>query len=428
MHSSALFTLASLLVASAHPSPVVPVTPATPKVDIWTHPHLYHRNLTPIQQSSHTRRAARDAPAVRRDVVKADLVLPAAQGTLENHLRSGARKVRRQKRSCGAQSPVSAPAGGSNQDSTTPSSTTVVEVPASSTAEVAAASSAASSSGNGGNSGNSGNGGSTSSIFPIGSGSASWTTNTDSASALSFSDAINPLSAGKLPGTVSAPDGSQALSATYPAGIVGLKNGGGFSFYSEGQHNGVNVEGASEVTFTYSVYFPEDFDFVKGGKLPGLYGGTSFDNAKSCSGGRQDDRQSCFSARTMWRTNGMGEIYNYLPNGAHDANPNYCTMAPFSTCNPDYGDSVARGAFTFPKGQWTTVAQRLKLNDIGQSNGEQELYVNGESKILISNLAMAQEEGTKIYGIMAQTFFVSPPSLLHNRSRSVHKPTGSKLC
>ena len=111
----------------------------------------------------------------------------------------------------------------------------------------------------------------------------------------------------------------------------------------------------------------------------------------------------------------MGEIYNYLPVGAHDADPDYCTMAPFSTCNPDYGDSVARGAFTFPKGAWTTVAQRLKMNDMGQSNGEQELYVNGESKILISNLAIAQEEGTKIYGIMAQTFFVSLPSALPQR-------------
>ena len=33
------------------------------------------------------------------------------------------------------------------------------------------------------------------------------------------------------------------------------------------------LENASNVTLSYSVFFPSTFDFVKGGKLPGLYGG-----------------------------------------------------------------------------------------------------------------------------------------------------------
>jgi hypothetical protein len=49
----------------------------------------------------------------------------------------------------------------------------------------------------------------------------------------------------------------------------------------------------------------------------------------------------------------------------------------------------------------------LKLNDAGQSNGEQELFVNGQSVLHITGLEIAADPSTKIYGIMAQTFFVS---------------------
>ena len=198
------------------------------------------------------------------------------------------------------------------------------------------------------------------------------------------------------------------MIANYPAGTVKLAAPGhGYSFYTEGQHNGVEVTGAKEVVFSYSVYFQEGFQFVKGGKLPGLYGGTSFDAAKSCSGGRQDGRDECFSARLMWRTNGAGEIYNYLPTAAYD-HGNYCSTPPFSKCDPAFGESIGRGAFTFPTGQWTTVAIRLKMNDANVANGEQELFVNGQSVISLTDLMISVNSETKIYGIMAQTFFVRP--------------------
>jgi hypothetical protein len=71
------------------------------------------------------------------------------------------------------------------------------------------------------------------------------------------------------------------------------------------------------------------------------------------------------------------------------------------------GYLVGRGAFTFPTGEWVTLAQRVKLNDVGSSNGEQELFVNGVSTINLTGLEISVESDTKIYGIMAQTFFVS---------------------
>lgn len=237
-------------------------------------------------------------------------------------------------------------------------------------------------------------------LFPTSVGS-SWTTAPESSSALSFNSALQPLTAGHWPSEASAPDGSDSLVASFNAGMFSLKNGQGMQFYSLG-NDAVNVQGAKEILFSYSVFFPEGFQFNKGGKMPGLYGGTSLDSAKSCSGGSK--RNDCFSARLMWRTNGMGEFYNYFPVSATQPD-GYCSTPPMSTCNPSYGDSIGRGSFYWATGSWTTVAQRLKLNDAGVSNGEQELYVNGQSVLSLTGLQMSVSEDTKLYGIMAQVFF-----------------------
>ncbi|KAK4683618.1 hypothetical protein P7C73_g6620, partial [Tremellales sp. Uapishka_1] len=243
-------------------------------------------------------------------------------------------------------------------------------------------------------------------LFPPGYGSAHWTTDTDASDALSFTGALKPLTAGSLPKTATAPDGSSALVANYPAGTYDYSSstGHGFSFYSEGSHNSVAVESAKEMLFSYSVFFPADFNFNKGGKMPGFYGGTSLAEAKSCSGGRQTDRDECFSARLMFRTDGMGEFYNYYPMSVTQGG-GYCNTAPLSVCDTVYGDSIGRGSFSWSTGKWTTVAQRIKLNDVGSQNGEQELWVDGVQIMSLTGLEIAVSDDTKIYGIMAQTFF-----------------------
>jgi hypothetical protein len=52
----------------------------------------------------------------------------------------------------------------------------------------------------------------------------------------------------------------------------------------------------TDVTFEYDVMFGDNFDFVRGGKLPGLGGGTS-----KGSGRTPEEYQNGFSARLMWR-------------------------------------------------------------------------------------------------------------------------------
>ncbi|MEK8174656.1 polysaccharide lyase [Streptomyces sp. M19] len=88
----------------------------------------------------------------------------------------------------------------------------------------------------------------------------------------------------------------------------------------------------------YYLRFANDFDFVKGGKLPGLYGGR-------VTGGRHiPNGENGLSTRYMWRSGGRGEVYAYLPTSiAH-------------------GTSLGRGDWQWPVGRWTCVEQAVTLN------------------------------------------------------------------
>lgn len=110
----------------------------------------------------------------------------------------------------------------------------------------------------------------------------------------------------------------------------------------------------------------------------------------------------------MWRTDGAGEMYTYLPDytvDGYSANKAVCDVAPLSECNPTYGASVGRGSFSFTAGGWTTISERVRLNDVGEANGELQLFVGGESVINVGGLILRDAEEGRIRGIQMQTFF-----------------------
>lgn len=243
-------------------------------------------------------------------------------------------------------------------------------------------------------------------LFPVSPQLSYWSTSKSISGALPLADSTfqphNQISALKHP-YVAAPDGVQSMQAFYPAGSYNFQNSpqGGFSFYALGPAS-VDLTTAKEATFGYSVYFPSGFDYVKGGKLPGLYGGDSDSEAVSCSGGRRDD--GCWSVRLMWRTSGKGEFYTYLPPD-FDENQAVCTVPPQSLCNDVYGASVGRGSFSWTTGGRLTISQRVRLNDAGQSNGEIELFVAGKSVINVGGLVLSDTSSGRIRGMQMQTFF-----------------------
>ncbi|KAK0186005.1 hypothetical protein F5146DRAFT_936704 [Armillaria mellea] len=158
-----------------------------------------------------------------------------------------------------------------------------------------------------------------------------------------------------------------ALQVLYPAGSINPANEdrpqGGVQFYAEP----LDIKQARNVTLTFSVHFPEDFDFVLAGKLPGLYGGHG-----GCSGGVS--ATDCFSTRMMWRKDGEGELYLYAPKDKQTA---ALCNDPQSTCDVAYGFSIGRGSFVWARGDWTTISQTVVLNTPGRTDGCFTLDVNG---------------------------------------------------
>ena len=154
---------------------------------------------------------------------------------------------------------------------------------------------------------------------------------------------------------------SAMLQLFYPKDSVNpaRRPQGGSEFYAKP----LDISKANNVTLEYKVFFPGDFDWVKGGKLPGLRGGPDPNN---CSGGNQANGSNCFSSRIMWRKDGDGEgkffsshvknshggfscsvrkVYAYVPRVNRICNDTGVQ------CNDQYGISLNRGSFGFLSGQ-----------------------------------------------------------------------------
>lgn len=136
------------------------------------------------------------------------------------------------------------------------------------------------------------------------------------------------------------------LRVDYQVGEIGPeKNGAGWRF---------PIERRDTAELSYTVRFGKDFDWVKGGKLPGLCGGPA-----NVSGGRPADGTNGFSARLMWRKEGRGEAYLYHKN------------------QPErYGDQVDFPEdFRFPTDTDIRVRMRVTMNDPGKKNGVIQVWI-----------------------------------------------------
>jgi hypothetical protein len=132
---------------------------------------------------------------------------------------------------------------------------------------------------------------------------------------------------------------------------------------------------------TYQVRFPEGFDFVKGGKLPGLYGGAGN------SGGEIPDGSDGFSTRYMWRTDGAGEVYAYLPTSQEN------------------GTSLGRGCWSFAPGTWTSIRQRVRLNTPDESDGRISVWQDDRLVLDRGGLQFRTGDALRVDGLFFSTFF-----------------------
>jgi len=184
------------------------------------------------------------------------------------------------------------------------------------------------------------------------------------------------------------------LQATYPQGSFSHDTGGS-QWYN--LWNATDGSSFQTMLVSYEVAFDSGFNWVKGGKLPGLRGGL---NSTGCSGGNQATGQDCFSTRLMWRKNGSGEVYAYIP-----PSNDLCSNKNIK-CNSDFGISIDRGSFGFVGGQWNRVSLLVRLNDPPNvANGQVQLFYNDLQAINQTGLQIRSASTVNINGFYFSTFF-----------------------
>jgi hypothetical protein len=148
-------------------------------------------------------------------------------------------------------------------------------------------------------------------------------------------------------------ENSKVLKLNYPANTIGPIPG------TQWISNFVKTD---EVFLSFKIFIPIEFDFVKGGKLPGLSGGLGI------------TKDSIWLAEKSWSTQLMfhenGEIVHFLKYPNQESN---------------YGEYffwTSKGQrVKLPRGKWVKLTQHLIMNDPNESNGELEAWIN-ETKVL----------------------------------------------
>jgi hypothetical protein len=150
---------------------------------------------------------------------------------------------------------------------------------------------------------------------------------------------------------------------------------GGGQFYQDlGKNGHTDLKNATTLYFRYKVRFPANFDFGKGGKLPGLYGG----NPGEASGGNHGQ---AWSTRFMFRNGSNGEVYVYTPAG------------------DGYGKDIGLGSWKFnPDNQTHTIQQ-----SVNRSTGQITVWY--DNKQVLQQNAAPGISGIPFKGVFFSTFF-----------------------
>lgn len=187
-----------------------------------------------------------------------------------------------------------------------------------------------------------------------------------------------------------------SLAVLYPEGGSGTKLGGAlWKLELPGSYKAVRLR--------YRVKFAEGFDFVRGGKLPGLAGGIA------PTGSDQADGTNGWTGRMMWRTD-----YDGLPGEEPQNRANMVTYLKHTQSGfdqdgtqednlywtDDIGDPIEIQA-----GVWYRITQWVKMNKIGRSNGRLKMFLNGTQVLDQRDLVFRTTDDLGIDVMYFNTFF-----------------------
>ena len=148
------------------------------------------------------------------------------------------------------------------------------------------------------------------------------------------------------------------------------------------------MQGKTSACLSYSVLLPADFDFHRGGVLPGI------------SGAEEKDQGDRFAVPFAWRSKdggkeGGGVTVRITENGVARGLP------------------VERQPFEFPRGRWVKLEQEVVLNTPKMEDGTLRVWVDGALIVDRRDVAYRTKPGLAIGGVSVEVFRGTGPSDAH---------------
>ncbi|WP_462317214.1 polysaccharide lyase [Marinilabilia sp.] len=181
----------------------------------------------------------------------------------------------------------------------------------------------------------------------------------------------------KYPGAIVKVNETNKLKISFPQGKYGPIPGAQWK---------VNFKPVEKALLQYKIFIPDNFDFVKGGKLPGLGGGNG--NA----GGNVPNGHDGWSIRFMFKERGRLCAYSYRP----DMSGSYGEKR-FLKKDSKY--------FRLPRGEWVNIGLQVEMNNVGKKNGSIKCYINKELFLYLNEVKFRDTSVLGIDHLLFSTFF-----------------------
>lgn len=165
------------------------------------------------------------------------------------------------------------------------------------------------------------------------------------------------------------------LEVLYPKGAVGPRVGGAQFI--------IPLKPSEQYVLSYDFRLSNDFDFRRGGKLPGLTSGGS-----KYTGGHKPDQGQGWSARFMWREKGQMVLYLYSID-----------------MRGKWGDNHLLDMPSLERGRWYHLKQSIRLNVPGSKDARIQVWVDGESVLDLQNIRLRIGDQGQIDTFYFSTFF-----------------------
>jgi hypothetical protein len=189
-------------------------------------------------------------------------------------------------------------------------------------------------------------------------------------------------------------DSGHALRVSYPKGSVGPDAGGA-------QWQLRLDRSYDELYCSYRIKLGSGYDFVRGGKLPGLAGG------EANTGGHKPTGKDGWSARMMWREGGKMVQYVYHPDQP-------------TIYGEDLGWTI-ESPCVFTPGTWQRVEHHVVMNTPGRHDGIVQGWLDGILALDVRTLRFRDVGSFAIDMLYFSTFFGgADPSWAATRDEHVY--------